>query len=172
VGGYARLVNGSRQTGIAYARIDTRSQLIRTASADASGAAQIRIEFANWLQRHFTLSNERLSDLVLAANEALANAVDFGHFDNFGSGTIALTASYDETTDTLTVTVTDHDTMRPVLATKSTNAPSQYAPHGRGISLMRLLANDVQIVTSERGTQLCLAWTELSTSPYVPPWDR
>jgi serine/threonine-protein kinase RsbW len=158
-------VTASRQPGQACASIDTGSQFARTSAADASGAARIRIEFAGWLQRHFTLGNEWLSDLVLAANEALANAAESGCLDTPGHGMIALTASYDAATDTLVVTVSDRGRLRPVVtgARESPAAPVQYALRGRGIPLMRVLADTMQIDTSERGTQVSLTWTHLST---------
>jgi serine/threonine-protein kinase RsbW len=162
-------VNAARQPGEASASADTRSRFARTITANASGAARIRIEFAGWLQRHFTLGNERLSDLVLAANEALANAAEFGYLDTPGRGTIALTASYDDATDTLVVTVIDCGRWRSdaTESRESRTAPVQDALRGRGIPLMRLLADHMQIDTSERGTQVSLRWTSLVTA--IPP---
>lgn len=167
VGGYSLRVCASWQPGKACASPGESLRFVRTAAADASGAARIRIEFGSWLQRHFTLGNERLSDLVLAANEALANAVQVGYLDPTGHGIIALTASYDEVTDTLVVTVADRGRSQPLVteSTESPTAPVQYALRGCGIPLLRLLADTLQIDTSERGTQVWLTWTNLLTPP-------
>ena len=42
--------------------------------ADAACAAQLRQEFSVWLKRHFAVDATKASDVVLAVNEALANA--------------------------------------------------------------------------------------------------
>lgn len=117
--------------------------------------------FAGWLRRYFWLDDERLSDLVLAVNEALANAAEFGYLNTPGHGTIAFTACYDDDVDTLAVTVTDRGRWRP---TVTAAAPVQCALRGRGIPLMRVLADETRIDTSERGTQVSLTWTKLLSS--------
>jgi serine/threonine-protein kinase RsbW len=103
--------------------------------------------------------------MVLAANEALANAAESGYLDTPDHGMIALTASYDAATDSLVVTVIDRGRSRPggTESWESPTAPVQYALRGRGIPLMRLLADTMQIDTSERGTQVSLTWINLST---------
>jgi serine/threonine-protein kinase RsbW len=136
--------------------------MARTLSVDASGAARTRTEFASWLQRHFlSLGDERFSDLVLAVNEALANAVEFGYPEIPGQGTVAFTAVYHDDTDTLAVTVTDRGRWRQV--TESSTAPAQDTLRGRGIPLIRLLTDETRIDTSESGTQVLLIWANLLT---------
>jgi serine/threonine-protein kinase RsbW len=141
---------------------DNRSRFACATAADASGAARIRNGFAGWLHRHFSLSDERRSGVVLAIYEALANAAEFGYLDTPGHGTIAFTASYDDDIDTLAVTVTDRGRWRP---TGTATVPAHRALRGRGIPLMRALADEIRINTSERGTQACLTWTHLLSAP-------
>ncbi|MGV0653328.1 ATP-binding protein [Mycolicibacterium thermoresistibile] len=45
--------------------------------ADAASAAQVREQFAAWLGRFFDVDAVKSSDMVLATNEALANAAEF-----------------------------------------------------------------------------------------------
>ena len=47
--------------------------------ADAACAAQMRQEFSVWLKRYFALDATKVSDVVLAVNEALANAAEFAY---------------------------------------------------------------------------------------------
>ncbi|MEC9323118.1 MAG: ATP-binding protein, partial [Actinomycetota bacterium] len=47
--------------------------------ADATAVAHVREEFALWLKRFFVVDAVRFSDLVLAINEALANAAEFAY---------------------------------------------------------------------------------------------
>jgi anti-sigma regulatory factor (Ser/Thr protein kinase) len=49
------------------------------AVADPQRAAEIRREFSNWLRRHFMLDATKASDMVLAVNEAMANAAEFAY---------------------------------------------------------------------------------------------
>jgi Histidine kinase-like ATPase domain len=90
------------------------------------------------------------------------NAAEFAYLDIPGRGTIAFTASYDEDIDALAVTVTDRGRWRP---TGTSTAPAHHALRGRGIPLMRALAGEIRIDTSERGTQACLMWTNLLSAP-------
>ena len=46
-------------------------------------------------------------------------------------------------------------------STLTATAPVQYALRGRGIPLMRALADQTRIDTSERGTQVRLTWANL-----------
>jgi anti-sigma regulatory factor (Ser/Thr protein kinase) len=151
-------MNVCRQPVEGLACKDNRSELVCTTVADASGAARIRIEFASWLQQHFPLDDERRCDVILAVYEALANAAEFGYLEAPGQGTIECTASYDDDIDILDVEVSDRGRWRPSMRA---SASVHDALRGRGIPLMRVLADDVRIDTSERGTQVSLTWARL-----------
>ncbi|HEY3996274.1 MAG TPA: hypothetical protein VGM40_09965 [Mycobacterium sp.] len=61
---------------------DDRSRFVRArVAADARSAARTRTEFGVWLERHFTLAADRFSDLLLAVNDAIANAAEFAYCD-------------------------------------------------------------------------------------------
>lgn len=139
--------------------MDDRSQFVRTVAGEASNAARIRMEFADWLQRHFVLAAERLSDVVLAVNEALANAVEHGCSN--AQDVVALAAAYDDHTDTLTVTLSDRGQW-PQAFTQQLSTPGPHLQRGRGVALMRLLTDDTSIDTSEHGTDVSLVWAPLS----------
>jgi serine/threonine-protein kinase RsbW len=129
-------------------------------AAHPLGAAQTRVEFGKWLQRHFALSAERLSDVVLAVNEALANAAEFAHTDSADPDTMDLLATYDSGSDTLTVAVTDQG--RWCGPAPNPLALDPLRARGRGIPLMRALADAATIETAAAGTQVTLAWVALS----------
>jgi anti-sigma regulatory factor (Ser/Thr protein kinase) len=128
--------------------------------AHAVGAAQTRVAFGLWLQRHFALSAERLSDVVLAVNEALANAAEFAHTDCADPDTMDLLAHYDSHADTLTVAVVDHGRWREPAPDQP--EPGPLCPRGRGIPLMRALADEATIEPVATGTQVRLVWGALS----------
>ena len=91
--------SGNPCTSTQFARID--------AVAIRQSAAQIRREFSDWLGRHFTLDATKVSDVVLAVNEAMANAAEYAYVTAEQPGALHVRADYDGTAATLTVTVTD-----------------------------------------------------------------
>lgn len=142
--------------------IDDRSRFVRRrVAADARSAARARAEFGMWLDRHFGLGAERSNDLLLAVNEALANAAEFAYVDADRRGTVDLSATYDAAADTLAVTVNDRGRWRQKVPEPAT-VPPQPQVRGRGIPLMRALADQVTIDRTPRGTHVSLVWTNLS----------
>ncbi|MGE0220298.1 ATP-binding protein [Mycolicibacterium sp.] len=129
---------------------------------DAHAVAQVRHEFAQWLQRFFDLDAVRTSDLVLAINEALANAAEFAYLLADGPGTIDMEADYAADTGTLTVTIRDRGVWR---ARQTDPLPRT---RGRGIPLMEALADEASIETSPGGTRVRLQWNGVSVRPPSP----
>lgn len=142
--------------------IDDRSRFVRRrVTADARSAARTRAEFGMWLDRHFRLGAERSNDLLLAVNEALANAAEFAYVDAARRGSVDLNATYDDAADTLVVTVSDRGRWRQKLPEPAT-VPPRPQIRGRGIPLMRALADRVTIDRTLRGTHVTLVWSGLS----------
>lgn len=137
--------------------VDTPYRFVRSrVFADAGRAALLRAEFASWLGRRFSLGAETFNDVLLAVNEAIANAAEFAYVDSPQRGTLELDAAYDAAADTLAVTVTDHGRWR-------TKIPQPAGPQlrGRGIPLMEALADDVVIDRTARGTRVTMTWARL-----------
>jgi serine/threonine-protein kinase RsbW len=129
-------------------------------AADAVGVAQARVDLTAWLRQHFALEDERLNDVVLTAYEALANAAEFAYLDTPGLPTVELRADYDSHSDSLTITVSDSGRWRSPSDTSETTA--HHPPRGRGIPLMRALADDATIHTNDSGTRVQLGWNNLA----------
>jgi serine/threonine-protein kinase RsbW len=143
-------------------QIDDQSRFVRQRiTADASSAAQIRAEFGNWLDRHFTLGAERFNDLLLAVYEAIANAAEFAYIDDAQCGTMDISAAYDVDSDTLAVTVNDRGRWRNDVPAPATPG-RQFQVRGRGIPLMRALADEAIIDGTPHGTNVRLTWTHLT----------
>lgn len=119
-------------------------------AADARNAGRVRDEFAGWLRARVDLDDVRFSDVVLAVNEALANAAEFAYLQQHGMGTIDMEAVQDRAAATLTVTISDQGCWR------EPDPARQGRVRGRGIPLMQALADDVTIDTSGLGTTVCL----------------
>jgi anti-sigma regulatory factor (Ser/Thr protein kinase) len=103
--------------------------------ADAACAAQLRQEFSVWLKRYFALDPTKVSDVVLAVNEALANAAEFAYSAVERPGAMHLRADYDTRAEVLTVTVTDEGAWRIA------DGEHKHISRGRGIPLMEALAD-------------------------------
>lgn len=124
--------------------------------ADPVAAATVREGFGHWLRRHFEIAETRLCDVILAVNEALANAVEFAYTGC--PGTFDLEAFYDHMRSVLTVTVSDQGRWRDRDPLQNDRC------RGRGITLMRSLADAVIIETSGLGTHVCLRFDNVSNS--------
>ncbi|OBF19168.1 ATP-binding protein [Mycobacterium kubicae] len=143
--------------------IDDRTRFVRMrVAADAHSATQARVEFRSWLDRHFTLGAERFSDLLLAVSEALANAAEFAYVEHAQRGTMDFSADYHAESDTLIVMITDRGCWRP--SVPETTPDRQFQIRGRGIPLMRALADEAIIDRTPQGTHVTLRWTHLTGS--------
>ncbi|MCA2244310.1 MULTISPECIES: ATP-binding protein [Mycobacterium] len=140
--------------------VDDRTLFVRTrVAADARSAARARAEFAAWLSRYFTLCDDRFSDLLLAVNEAIANAAEFAYVDATQRGTVDIRAAYDGAADTLAMTVDDRGRWRQKMP-----AQRHRQMRGRGIPLMEALADEAAIDRTPQGTRVTLTWANLTRS--------
>ncbi len=131
--------------------------------ADAACAAQMRQEFALWLRRYFALDATKANDVVLAVNEALANAAEFAYAASAHPGAMHLRADYDCGAAVLTVTVADDGAWR------SSDLETKRMSRGRGIPLMRALADRATIDSSSTGTRVSLEWNDVTAAQGAVP---
>lgn len=134
--------------------------MVRNLAAHSVEVARVRREFGHWLQQHYCVDQPRRSDLVLAVNEALINAAEYGRPDRGGGGIVVFDAVYDQGAQTLTVTVSNHGRWRLTEAETCTE-PGQLAIRGRGVALLRLLSDELRISSSDAGTEVSLGWTDV-----------
>src|SRR5215207_189373 len=128
-------------------------------SADAHTAAAIRREFSDWLGRYFTLDPTQASDVVLAVNEAMANAAEYAYLTAAQPGTMNVQALYDASEATLSVSVIDAGAWR------TADPPTSANRRGRGIPLMQALADHSTVDSSREGTRVCLEWHHVTAAP-------
>ncbi|MGV1006891.1 MAG: ATP-binding protein [Candidatus Nanopelagicales bacterium] len=123
--------------------------------ADAWTAALVREDFARWLRWRVSADEAKLCDVVLAVNEALANAAEYAYLGTAG-GTCDLEAVYDVAAGALTVSVRDQGRW-------CEPDPNHHQRHrGRGIPLMRKLADALVIDTSALGTSVCMRFSHVN----------
>jgi serine/threonine-protein kinase RsbW len=127
-------------------------------AADGEAASRVREEFGDWLSAHFALDPIRSSDLILATNEALANAAEFAYANADRPGTMDVEAWFDAPAGVLTVAIADQGTWRD----RATVPPNR--ARGRGIPLMEALADTASIDRSETGTRVLLQWTGIAAT--------
>jgi anti-sigma regulatory factor (Ser/Thr protein kinase) len=119
-------------------------------------AAQIRRELAEWLGQNLLLDAEKSSDVLLAVYEALANAAEFAYVAAPQPGPMHVRAAYDDAACVLTVTVTDEGLWR------SNDKDVKDIARGRGIPLMRALADRADIDSTAAGTEVRLQWDNIA----------
>ena len=130
-------------------------RFVRVVRADARAVAGVRNEFCRWIRTHLALDDERVSDMVLAVNEALANAAEFAYADAPTPGLLHVHADYDGDASVLTVTVSDDGVWR--VSESGHKNPAR----GRGIPLMRALTDRALIDSGHAGTEVRLQWDEI-----------
>ena len=121
----------------------------RSWPADPAQLSVIRRELSGWLAP-LALSEEETADVVLAVDEAAANAVRHAYGPDM-SGVVELTLWTEP--GTLCVEVVDHGSWRPPAA------PTQHGETGdggRGIPLMSTMADAVLIHYDARGSRVLL----------------
>ncbi|HEY7596571.1 MAG TPA: ATP-binding protein [Actinophytocola sp.] len=120
--------------------------------ADADRLAETRHALNRWASG-IGMPGQQREELVLATYEAMANSVEHAYVDAAGDdldGVVDLHAA--RTPDgTIIVTVTDYGRWKPPV-------PSD-GIRGRGILLMRALADDTTITRVDTGTTVTMTWT-------------
>ncbi|QIV81675.1 ATP-binding protein [Mycolicibacterium frederiksbergense] len=123
-------------------------------------AVQIRDDFAAWLARSLSVDAEKTSDIVLAVNEALANAAEHAYLDSPEPGPMHVRADHDPQLATLTVWITDEGRWR---AKEPATAPNP--ARGRGLILMRALTDSAAVDSTATGTEVRLHWDQIAARP-------
>jgi len=113
--------------------------------ADASQLAPARKALRGWLKRAL-MDPAQSMDVLIAAGEAVANAIEHGHRHNPG-GVITMAAT--ALVDRVQLTITDTGSWKP-------DQPAVDSTRGRGIALMRGLMQDVTINPGTAGTTVHL----------------
>lgn len=131
-------------------------------NADAIAASHVRHKFSSWLGCRADIDDTRFSDIVLAVNEAMANAAEFAYANVAGIGKFDVEAVQDGNARTLNITVSDQGRWREsaLLGQKRTR--------GRGIPLMQMLADHFTIDQSPLGTTVCLRFENIHSRSYGP----
>ncbi|MFD7658487.1 ATP-binding protein, partial [Actinosynnema sp. NPDC059797] len=109
--------------------------------ARASELAPTRHALRAWLDR-CGLDREQVQDVLIAAGEACANAVEHAYRD-VPAGVVRLEASV--AADRLNLTVTDDGRWRPA-------EPDTSGYRGRGIKVIRALVAELAVVPGPTGT--------------------
>jgi serine/threonine-protein kinase RsbW len=131
-----------------------------TGSADAATVASFRKLVRDWLNSTVDLNAERVSDVVLAIDEALTNCAEHAYLDQHTAAVMTLAIAHDRAEAIVQVCVTDHGRwIEPDPAAIN-------AVRGRGIILMHALADNCTITNDIDGTTVCLHFH------HCPPLNR
>ncbi len=117
--------------------------------AHAGALAGMRHDLSAWLTAH-PLDRVAAEDVVLAVHEAAANAAEHAYL---GRGTpsddVVVTCRWMD--GSLACTVVDRGGWR---------APGAPGDRGRGLALIRSLADDVEVRSSTTGTTVAMTWRD------------
>ncbi|MCV7348335.1 SpoIIE family protein phosphatase [Mycolicibacterium rhodesiae] len=116
-----------------------------TIPADPLHLAPARAALRDWLTSA-GIDHEQAQDVLVAAGEAVTNAIEHGYRHGQG-GTITLQATSE--VDLLRLTITDAGSWKP--------KESGYTHRGRGIQIMEALMEDVSILPDTTGTVVRLS---------------
>lgn len=121
-------------------------------NADGNVVVGLREALREWLDSSVDISAERVCDIVLATDEALANVSEHAYrdFPGAGAGAVTLDLSYDEPAATIEIQVTDQGIWREPAPTPIT------ATRGRGLILMKKLADACTVDGRVDGTSVSL----------------
>jgi serine/threonine-protein kinase RsbW len=126
----------------------------RSWPADAAQLVVIRRELTSWLAP-LNLTEAETVDVVLAVDEAAANAVLHAYGPDEQEGVVELTlwTEHGRGGTTLSIEVVDHGQWRPPAEPTPMGAPGR---GGRGIPMMSRTAESVLIHHDERGSRVLL----------------
>lgn len=115
--------------------------------AAAAELVQVRRQVRSWLAR-VGLVPERAADLLLAVDEACANAIEHGHHND--GRTIFLHARHED--ELIHITVADQGTWITRDEVPGPTRGCRSSLRGRGVALMRASVPDTRIRTTGSGT--------------------
>ena len=121
-----------------------------TGAADPRNVVMFRRSLDAWLEQYLELDDNRVADIVLAADEALSNCADHAYRIVDSVGSMTLQIAYDIAVNELKVSVSDNGRWT------EPQSVAANAARGRGILLMRALADDCTIDGRHDGTTVCL----------------
>jgi serine/threonine-protein kinase RsbW len=115
-----------------------------TVPADRDQLAWMRDRMRRWLSDR-NISPTMCADIVLAADEALANSVEHAYCRRDVPGTMDLAIALDP--DTVSLSVIDHGEWKHSI-------PERGSTRGRGLPMIRELAAQVDVNPTSHGTTL------------------
>lgn len=140
--------DGSRtDSSISTAGARMEELLFTGEPADADRASELRRELGDWLSS-VGVGADRAYDVVLATYEAIANSVEHAYRDHTDRGTLDIRVS-SAADGRIEVEVTDRGDWA------SHNADPN---RGRGVPLMRALADSAAVTSDQNGTTVHMIW--------------
>lgn len=133
--------------------------LTGTGTANPQTVSDLADTLRRWLAERLHLDRRRHADVVLAAYEALANSADHAYRDHDHHGTVTLQATHDAPTHTVQICITDHGSW------VEDQPPLPQSSRGRGLLLMRTLADDITVNGRLDGTTVCLHFHDCPPVP-------
>jgi serine/threonine-protein kinase RsbW len=129
-----------------------RPHLYARVVASATQLARVRARVGQWTAG-LGMDHEQVRDVVLAIDEAVSNAVEHGYAGR--AGMVTLFAACNEKSGDVQVIVSDNGAWRA--------PPADPGSRGRGLRMMKGLADKFDITKDRTGTTVVLGWHVLAS---------
>ncbi|UYP20381.1 ATP-binding protein [Rhodococcus sp. Z13] len=120
--------------------------------ADPTEIAGLRVVLRRWLA-DLPMDEDRRQDILLASYEALANAVEHAYSPGDSNATLDLTADFLPHEGELVVRVADHGSWHDAVSSDARRS------RGHGLTLIRSLADGVDVSPGPTGTIVEMRWS-------------
>ncbi|MCE7003079.1 ATP-binding protein [Kibdelosporangium philippinense] len=144
---WVRMLPDTARAAVSEADL-TAPYIFISLSAVATELPAARASLRRWSQA-IQLYVQQTEDVVLAVDEAVANAVEHAYADE-NPGAVTVFAGYVKPGSRVCVVVSDSGRWRPPLADTGVR--------GRGVSMMKALTDHFTLHHNENGTTVLLGW--------------
>lgn len=110
----------------------------------------MRLELAEWA-REMGIGRDKAADILLAADEAVSNAIEHACSDSSGPSTVTVLAVRNGHAPKVHVIVSDTGAWR--------SPPADAGARGRGLAIMEAAAHSFDVHHNPRGTTVLLDWS-------------
>lgn len=118
--------------------------------ADGATARTLNLRVDDWIADTLDVDDVRRSDMLLTVAEALANAAEHAYSSSADAGEMNVAIAYDDADTGIVIQISDRGTWL-----KHASGPTDTS-RGRGLLLMRALADDVTLDSNPEGTRVQL----------------
>lgn len=135
-----------------------KSRSVLEFNADVQAVGRSRVRIAEWVQQCCCCERIRRDDVVLAASELLSNVFEHG-------SDIEVEVSIEVSVSNLVMSVSSKTDRDKIPAISRWDIPAPEADSGRGLGVLRALADDVTVLSTPVKTTIQLEFIHTDPTP-------